>query len=515
MPARSAFGQTLPLWGEMRAYGRSIGAATILMSLAGCAVGPTYHKPPPPSVSHYVTAPEAPPAPGAQVYEYGQVAQHDWWRTFRSSRLNRLVAQALARNPTLKATQASLRVAHENLRAAMGVFYPQVNAGLSAERLRNSGAQFGGTSPGNTFSLYTGNVNVSYYPDVFGINRYVYGQAKAQEDIASDTLDAARLSVEGNVVATALAAASYQAQIAATRGIIDNETRLLTLTQQRYHIGAASYLEVVAQKSQLASDEATLPPLMEALDRDQDALAALSGVYPAQWKQKVLSLTRLHLPGTLPVSLPSTLVAARPDIRAAEAQLRVANASLGEAVARMYPLLDITASWGGQSLKSSTLFDSANRIWSLAGDLTAPIFEGGTLEAQKRAAQAAYGVSYEEYKATVLGAFQQVADTLRALQHDAEALDAFDEELKSATTTLKLTQDQYRVGAVDYLALLSAEAGYSRARIGFVHALSQRYIDTAALFVALGGGSPKADTGHAARPVVDTSAVSKLRRTSR
>ena len=200
---------------------------------------------------------------------------------------------------------------------------------------------------------------------------------------------------------------------------------------------------------------------------------------------------------------------------AAEAQLRAANAVVGESVARMYPLLDITASWGGQSLKSSTLFDSANRIWSLAGDLTAPIFEGGTLEAQKHAAQAAYSASFAQYKVTVLGAFQQVADTLRALEHDAAALNALDEELKSATTTLRLTQDQYRVGAVDYLALLSAEAGYSRARIGFVQALAQRYSDTAALFVALGGGSSQAKAGNAAGPAADTSDVSKLRRTSR
>ena len=514
MLVRSALDKTLAVSGRMRTWCCGLGSAAILASLAGCAVGPVYHKPPPPAITRYVAA-ETPPAQGAQTFEYGQTATGDWWRLFQSTRLNRLVTQALARNPSLQAAQASLREAHANLRAAMGIFYPQVNAGLSAERMRDSGAQFGGSSSGSTFSLFTGSVNVSYYPDVFGINRFVYRQAKAQEDIAADALDAARLSVEGNVVATALSAASFQAQIAATREIIDNEKRLLALTQQRYQMGAASYLEVVAQKSQLASDDATLPPLMEVLDRDQDALAALSGRYPAQWKRKVLSLTQLHLPGKLPVSLPSALVANRPDIRAAEAQLRAANAVVGESVARMYPLLDITASWGGQSLKSSTLFDSANRIWSLAGDLTAPIFEGGTLEAQKHAAQAAYSASFAQYKVTVLGAFQQVADTLRALEHDAAALNALDEELKSATTTLHLTQGQYRVGAVDYLALLSAEAGYSRARIGFVRALAQRYTDTAALFVALGGGSPNVRARHVPGAAADTSDVSRLRRTSR
>ncbi|MHB8428855.1 MAG: efflux transporter outer membrane subunit [Acidiferrobacterales bacterium] len=513
MRAASSFSQAVPVPRRNCAGGRSLGAAAILLSLAGCAIGPVYHRPPPPPVKHFVSA-GPPPVKGAQVFEYGQEPAGDWWRMFQSSRLDRLVDQALARNPSLHAAQASLREAHANLRAVMGIFYPQVNAGLSAERLRNSSAQFGGGSPGNTFSLYTGNVNVSYYPDVFGINRFVYRQAQAQEDIARDALDAARLSVEGNVVVTALGAASFQAQIAATREIIKNEKRLLTLTQQQYQMGAASYLGVVAQKSQLASDEAALPPLMEALDRDQDALAALSGRYPTQWKRKVLSLTQLHLPGKLPVSLPSSLVANRPDIRAAEAQLRAANAAVGEAVARMYPLLEITASFGGQSLKPSTLFDSANRVWSLAGDLTAPIFEGGTLEAQKHAAQAAYSVSFSQYKVTVLGAFQQVADALRALQHDAAALNALDDELRSATTTLHLTQDQYRVGAVDYLALLSAEAGYSRARIGFVQVLAQRYTDTAALFVALGGGSPQASAG----PVpgaADTHDVSQLRRTRR
>lgn len=489
---------------------RSLGTVAVLLSLAGCALGPIYHKPSPPGITRYVpaTAPQA-PVKGAQIFQYGQTAASDWWRMFHSSRLDQLVALALARNPSLQASEASLREAHANLQAAMGIFYPQVNAGLSGERQRTSGAQVGGSSPANVFSLYTGTVGISYYPDVFGINRYVYRQAKAQEDVARDVLDAARLSLEGNVVQTALSAAAVQAQITATTDIVSNEQRLLALTQQRYRIGAASYLEVVAQKSQLASDEATLPPLKQALDSDQNALAALSGRYPAQWSQEVLSLTKLHLPAKLPVSLPSALVAKRPDIRAAEAQLRAANASVGEAVARMYPLLDITASWGGQSVNSNTLFDSANRIWSLAGNLTAPIFEGGTLEAQKHAAQAAYSASFAQYKVTVLGAFQQVADTLRALQHDAEALNALDDELKSATTTLQLTQDQYRVGAVDYLSLLSAEAGYSRARIGYVQALAQRYTDTAALFVALGGGSPQANGGVAAVPVAYTHADSK------
>ncbi len=492
----------------------NLAAVGVLLSLAGCVVGPAYHRPAPPPVTQYLppAGVATPPVKGAQVFNYGQTVRGTWWRMFRSHRLNQLVAMALARNPSLQAASASLRVAHANLQAAMGIFYPQVNAGLSAERLRNSSAQFGGTSAGSTFSLYTGTVGVSYYPDVFGINRLVYRQVKAAEDIARDELDAARLSVAGNVVQTALSAAAVQSEIAATGRIITNEQSLLTLTQQRYHIGAASYLDVVAQKSQLAADQATLPSLKQALDRDQDALAALCGSYPAQWNQQVLLITGMHLPGKLPVSLPSALVANRPDIRAAEAQLRAANASVGEAVARMYPLLDITASFGGESGKMNTLFDSANRVWSLAADLTAPIFEGGTLEAQKHAAQAAYDVSFAQYKVTVIGAFQQVADALRALQHDTETLDALRTELDSATVTLKLTQAQYRVGAVDYLALLSAESAYSRARIGFVQALAQRYTDTAALFVALGGGLPEAHSGDAASPVADIHADSKNRR---
>ena len=508
MSASTSLSQHLPHPGRISVRCRRVGAGAVLLLLGGCAVGPTYHRPAPPPVSSYVPAPSGQPVKGAQTFEYGQSAGRDWWHTFRSSRLDRLVALALAHNPSLKATEASLREAHANLRAAMGIFYPQVNAGLSAERMRTSGAEFGGTGPGNVFSLYTGNVNVSYYPDVFGINRFVYRQAKAQEDIARDTLDAARLSVEGNVVQTALGAASVQAQIMATRSIISNDKQLLALAQTRYRIGAASYLDVVAQQSQLAADQATLPPLRDALDRDQDALAALCGSYPVQWNRKVLSLTKLHLPGKLPVGLPSTLTENRPDIRAAEAQLRAANASVGEAVARMYPLLEITGSFGGQSNKASTLFDSANQVWSLAADLAAPIFEGGTLEAEKHAAQAAYSVSFAQYKTAVLGAFEQVADALRALQHDAEALDALDSEMKSADMTLTLTRAQYQVGAIDYLALLSAEAGYSRARIGFVKALAQRYTDTAALYVALG-------SGVASDPVAQSGTVSQLPGASR
>jgi NodT family efflux transporter outer membrane factor (OMF) lipoprotein len=467
--------------------------------LASCAVGPAYHKPAPPATSSYTAEPTATtirPAraatgsvAAAQTLAAGATVQPRWWESFGSSALNRLVDQALSRNPDLAAAQATLEQAQFNLKAAKGVFYPQVSLGLGGERTRTTGAAAGGTFPPQLYNLYTGQVSVTYYPDVFGLNRLVARGEQAQVDVARDQLTAARLTIAGNVVNTVLDLAALEDEVTATRKNVDDQRQVLVLTRARYQLGATSEFDVFTQESQLASSEAQLPQLQQARDEARHLLATYLGQLPsAAGHLHAPALADLHLPTTLPLSLPSTLVRQRPDILAAEAQLRAANAQVGEAVARMYPNLQLSGSFGDQSNHLGSLFDPASRLWDLAANLVQPLFEGGTLAAQKHATEAAYRGVFANYQSTVLGAFRNVADVLRALQHDSTLLDAQARAMRDAEQALVLVHAQYQAGGVDFLSVLTSETQVQNARIAFVRAEAQRYADTAALYVALGGG---------------------------
>lgn len=475
------------------------GAALLGGLLASCAVGPSYRQPASPTVPGYTAAPMAAsiasaaggsgPAAGAQTLNYGAKVNPRWWTNFGSPALDKLVAQALAHNPDLTAAQATLLQAQYNFKAAEGVFYPQLALGLSGERSRTSGAASGGVAGPQLYNLYTGEVSVSYFPDVFGLNRLVARGEQAQVDVARDQLVAARLTIEGNVVNTALELAGLEQEIDATAQTLRDQRQILDLTRTQYRFGAASQFDVLTQESQLASSQARLPQLEQARDQARHLLATYLGEFPAEASAlHAPRLSELRLPAALPVSLPSSLVRERPDVLAAEAQLRAANAQVGEAVARMYPNLELTGNFGDQSNNGGSLFDPASRIWNLAASLVLPLFEGGTLEAQKHASEQAYRAVFANYQSTVLGAFRNVADVLRALQHDSATLDAQTRALQSARQAFALVRTQYQVGAVDYLSLLTSETQYQNARIAYVQAEAQRYADTAALYIALGGG---------------------------
>ena len=480
-------------------------AATCSLALSACALSPPYHAPSAPAVQRYTAAAPlartaaAPGAGGmAQGFAYGQAAPAQWWQLYDSAELDRLVARAFRQSPTLAAAAAKLRQAQAITRANEGIFYPQVNGNLSATRQQNSTASYSGRGPGNIFSVYNGNISVSYYPDFFGVNRLIYQGSLAQEDFQRYELQAARLTLAGNVVSAYLGAAAAEAQIAATRAIVQGQQDLLNLVRAQYQAGAAPYLNVVNQEAQLASAQATLPPLEQSLSVYRHQLALLAGEFPADFALRPDELDKLKLPARIPVSLPAELVRQRPDIRAAEAQLRYANAQVGVAVAQMYPTLNLTGSFGQNSLSVSKFLDSTSNIWSLAANLAAPIFRGGTLEAQKQAAKAAYDATLAQYQQTVLGAFQQVADALRALEHDAQTLRAQARALRAAQQALDLAQTSYRAGALDYLSLLTAQVQYQTARIGYVKSQAQRYQDTSALFLALGGDWREPAAAHAA-----------------
>ncbi|MHB1565846.1 MAG: efflux transporter outer membrane subunit [Acidiferrobacter sp.] len=464
-----------------------------LLALAGCAIGPRYHAPAPPPVGRYTTRVEplqttqpGGAAGGAQHFLYGLSPGAQWWVSFHSADLDALIVQALANNQTLQADRASLAAARAVVAVDAGIFYPQVNANLGASRQKSPLAAHSGTA--GIYSLYSGGLSVSYYPDVFGANQLLYNSDEALAQYQRDELQAAQLALVGNVATAAVQAASDRAKIAATEAIVHSERRILKLTRLQYRAGAVAYLAVINQESQLATSEANLPVLEQQLAVARYALAALIGQFPAQWRPLHLRLSDLHLPQRLPVSLPAVIVRQRPDIRAAAEQLRYANATIGIADAQFYPTVQLTASFGQESENLGSFFNPASTVWSLAGSLLAPIFHGGTLRAQRREAIALYAGTLARYRQTVLGAFQQVAESLRALTHDAQALRDQRAAYEAARRALTLAQFSYRAGAIDALQLFTNEALYNQARIAYVSAQGQRYLDTVALFTAIGGG---------------------------
>ena len=473
-----------------------IGALALLLA-SGCTVGPDFERPAAPDVSDYTAAPlsttvNATNVAGGQAQRFvnGGDISADWWALFHSKPLNDLIEESLANNHDLKAAQAALSVASENVLAQRGTKYPNITAGFTATRQQDPSGSLAPVPSTNAFqyNLFTPQVSVSYVPDVFGLNRRTAESLQAQQQAVRYQMIATYNTLTANVVVTAIQEGAVQAQIDITRQLIDIITNIVQIVQYQFDKGYASGVDLAAQKSQLAQVAATLPPLLKQSAQLRNLLAVLAGRYPNRAPSDKFELSSLQLPEELPVSLPSDLVAQRPDLRQAEANLHAASAQIGIAAANRLPNIQLTASAGSTALAIDQIFNSGTGFWSLGAAVTAPIFDGGMLRHQELAAKAAYDQAAEQYRSTVLTAFQNVADTLTALEQDAEALKAAASADDAAKTTLSLVERQAQDGYVGYLALLSAEQAYLQAQINLAQAQSNRFSDTAALFQALGGG---------------------------
>jgi len=459
-------------------------------------VGPKFKKPAAPDVSGYTPAPiktttATPNVAGgeAQHLAEGGDIPGDWWTLFHSRPLNDLIERALKANPDLKAAQAALLAARENVLAQRGAYYPSVSGSFSATRAKTSN-ELSPVPNASVFqySLFTPEVSVSFVPDVFGLNRRTVESLKAQQEQARFVLAATNITLSSNVAATAIQEASLRAQIDATNELIKINTNMLDILRSQYAKGYASELDVAAQESQLAQVAATLPPLLKQLAQQRDLLAALTGGFPDKDLPEKFELSNLQLPQELPVSLPSKLVEQRPDVRQAEENLHSASALIGVARANRLPSFNLTGDIGSMALAFGNIFSAGNGFRDVGASVTQPIFDGGTLMHRERAARAAYVQADEQYRSTVLTAFQNVADTLNALQQDADGLKAAAAAKDAAAVTLDLAKKQFQAGYVNYLGLLSAEQAYQQAVINLAQAQGNRYADTAALFQALGGG---------------------------
>ena len=467
----------------------------MVVSLGGCMAGPDFRAPEPPSSTRFTEAPLRARTVGARVaggeaqsLVAGRDILGEWWTLFHSPQISALVTQALRANPDITAAQATLRQALETRRAEQGALFPTVSASVQAERQRQSLASFGLGGGASTFSVVTGSLNVSYTLDAFGGIRRQIEQLNAQAEYQRFELEATVLTLVANVINTAINEASLQAQIDTTQAIIKADTDALNLVRRRLALGGVSEADVLQQQALVDTQVATLPGLRKQLQQTRNQLAVYLGGRPDQYNTLTLDLKKLTLPADLPVSLPSRLVEQRPDIKAYEALLHAATASVGIATANMLPQIALTGSYGRTGSDLSNLFTPAGIIWSIASSLTQPIFEGGTLRARKRAAQAALEVAAAQYSSTVNTAFQNVANALVAVERDAETLQAALAAEKTAAASLAVARSQYEAGAGTYLNVLTAEQTDFSARLNVVTARAARFTDTVALFQALGGG---------------------------
>jgi NodT family efflux transporter outer membrane factor (OMF) lipoprotein len=468
--------------------------------LSGCAAGPDFVAPGAPVGAGYTaTFPAATPsarvAGGAgQQFVEDRDVPGEWWRLFRSKQIAALINEAIANHPDIAAAEAALRQARETAAADAGLFLPQASSGNSVTRQQTSAAQYGGLSGSGTsgsaslYTLFNTNVSVSFTPDVFGKTARAVEADLASADYQRFQLEATYLSLTANVVSTAIADASYAAQIRVTRELIATYQAQLDLLQKRFDLGAVSQADVLSERALLAQAQATLPPLEKARAQLRNQLMAYLGRFPNADKGEAVELETLRLPRELPLSLASNLVRQRPDVRSVESQLHEASARIGVATANMLPQITLSASGGSQALSIDKLFGPQTAAWSLGGALAGQVFDGGALFHRREASVAAFEQTAAKYKSTVIGAFQNVADVLQAIKHDANALRAQVIAENAAAKSLEIARAQYSAGSTTYWAVLNAEQTLLNARLNRVKAQAARFGDTTALFQALGGG---------------------------
>jgi NodT family efflux transporter outer membrane factor (OMF) lipoprotein len=474
------------------------------LAASGCALGPDFHRPEAPSGDSVLPAQQRAAelaADGhAQRFDRRADLPADWWTRLGSRELDALVETALEHSPGLQSTLATLRQSEDSLRAGYGVFFPQVGADVAAQRqdsLVNLGHGLQSTGP---YKLGTFGANVSYVPDLFGAQRRAQEALGAARDVQRAAVQAARLSLTANVVNTAIARAGYEAQREASVAIVQRYDEQIRLARVQYESGTGSFGAVLALRGQQAASRAAVAALEQRIDAADHLLAQLCGQPPAAFAAPHIALESLALPAELPDALPSSLVRHRPDILAAEAAVHSASAQVGVATADLFPNLTLGGTAGAGNSAISQTLRTGTRFWSMQASLAGSVFGGGTQWFTRKAAIDAYDASLAQYENTVLIALQQVADTMRALAHDAQGLDAQADALADALENRKLTSANYEAGLAGYLDMLAADAQYQQARLAYLGAVAQRLQDTVALYAALGGGWWSAAGAPAAAP---------------
>ena len=471
-------------------------ALTSGLMLAGCSAGPDFVRPASPPTHDYI-APGATlqTSPGGPVAQPGEGPALRWWESFGSPELNALVDRAMTNNQSLAASNATLLQAQARIAAVAGARLPQVDAHARAEREEVNLAGFGfdpagiGSTGGNPiFNLYSVGGGISYDLDLFGGKKRAVEQAVAKAEAQARETEAAHLVIAGRVVNQVLAIAATRARIETTTALLAEDQRTVDLTDARRRAGKGTMVELLSVQSQLANDRGELPQLDQQLAEARNMLAVLVGVAPSDLGPTDFTLASFTLPASVPVTLPSELVHKRPDILQAEAELHAATAGVGVAAARLYPSITLGATIEQGAPNVGHILDSGFRAFDIFGGITAPIFHGGTLKAERRGAQAGMQVAAATYRQTVIEAFGQVADLLHSLNNDARTVDNQREALDVAERSLNLSRKSFQVGNSGILQVLDSNRLYQRATSSLVEARARQLRNVARLYVATAGG---------------------------
>jgi NodT family efflux transporter outer membrane factor (OMF) lipoprotein len=458
--------------------------------IGGCAVGPDYIRPDLGLPADYLPGNEAPSVKNdAQRFIEARSIPAQWWRVFGSDKINHLVDMAFTHNPSVGEALAALEQARWNVRAQEGAFFPQINGEWASTRQKLPAPE--GAPPrfkGEIFSLHTPQVNVGFVPDVWGKNRRAVEALMSVADAQYYQLEATYLTLASNTVVAVIEEASLAEQIAATRDIVNINKRILGTLNRQFQVGTASGLDVASQEAQLAQAQSLLPPLEKAYEQQRNLIAVLTGNFPADANWAPETLSAIHLEQNLPVIVPSQLIDQRPDVRGAEAQVHAASADVGVASANLLPQFGISGDVGASARLLSDLFTPQSLVWSITGSIMQPIFKGGTLLAEKRAAEAAFMEAASAYRSTVLAAVQDVANVLRAIEADNNAVRAALAYQKASEKALKMVETELAAGQVAISVLLTSQQNYQQSKLSVIQARGLLLADTAALFQALGGG---------------------------
>ena len=490
----------------LRAWLHRCGSVLVLApTLVGCAVGPDFQTPGPPAVTGYLSKERGPGSirgervPGQALIRGGEIPAR-WWELLRSRYLNELIERGIIQNTNLQAAEHAVRIAQANALAQRGALFPTAVGNFNASRQKQPLGTVTPTaeSGASTFNLYTAQVTVTYVADVFGGIRRQIEAADAQVEAQAFQREAVYFTLTSNIALAAIQEASLRGQIAATRRLITLQTQLLEILRKRFEQGQIARTDVLTQETALAQTKLLLPPLEKQLAQQRDLLAQLTGGFPSETIAETFELRSFHLPRKVPLSLTADLVRQRPDIRVAEANLREANAQIGAAIANRLPQITLNGNVGSTASTVVQLFSPGTGFWLIAGNAAQTLFDAGTLENKQRAVEEAFNQLTSQYRTVVLTAFQNVADTLRALQADANAVDAAIAAERSAATNIRLVREQVEQGLVNIPVLLIVQQAFLQTSIARVQADAARLADTVALFQALGGGwwnrpEPEAD----------------------
>jgi NodT family efflux transporter outer membrane factor (OMF) lipoprotein len=464
------------------------GLLAIAMGLSGCVVGPDFTPPAAPTEESYTAESNLNPLGSQRIHPNKPISAF-WWREFDVPELNRVIAQGIQNNYTLVSMRETLSQAQEQVNALSGQRWPQIALTTAAGRQKYGAALFG-PSPLSIppFTYYEIGPGVAYTPDLFGSTARSIEKQEALAGYQAQVFNATYLSLTGNLVTTALAIARIHAERETLHEMILGDKQYVKLIQKAFHLGALAQTEVLTAKSQLITDEIVLPGLDQQLTLAHNALNRLVGRTPVEWQPPHFQLKQFRLPQELPLRIPSVLVRARPDILAAEALLHAASADVGIATANLYPAMTLSAATLQEALTPATVFQASANTWSYLGTLTTPLFNGGMLRAQRRAALHAYQSAYAHYQQVVLNAFVEVSNVLHALKQDAEAEQLQRKAMITARAALKLARLSYKAGSVGILEVLAAERFYRQAQLGYIKAQGQRYEEIVQLYLVLGGG---------------------------